>query len=131
MFPVVNRSTSGRYLTALFVVVAVLLVIACSYDPVARDSSMNSAREAIVTAERAGARHYAGSELDEAQEKLSEAEQAIRDEDMDKADRLARESSVVAELALVRTESAKALQINQEMRRSTDALLEEMNRTGE
>lgn len=131
MFPIIHKRIGGRQLATLFALVMVVLLSACSNKPLAPDASMTHAREAIATAERAGARQHAESDFDEAQQKLIQAEQAIRDEDMYKADRLARESSVVAELAVARTESAKALEINKEMRRSADALLEEMQRKGE
>jgi hypothetical protein len=46
------------------------------------------------------------------------------------AQRLAEQSRVEADLALARTEEAKATDINQEMKRGADALTEEMQRSG-
>lgn len=126
-----NRKANNRLFATIFAVTAAIFISACASAPIAPESSMTKAQEAIALAERAGARQYAGAELDEAQQKLISAEKAIASEEMLKADRLAQESIVVAELALARTESTKALDINQEMRRSTDALIEEMQRVGE
>ncbi|MFE8071347.1 DUF4398 domain-containing protein [Marinobacteraceae bacterium S3BR75-40.1] len=92
---------------------------------------MTAARDAIATAEQAGARQHAGAELDEAQQKLLKAESSVSKERMADAERLAREAAIVAELAAARTESAKAIAINREMGRGADALTEEMRRTGE
>ncbi len=131
MFATRNKKSGNRLLATLMVAATVLLLSACASAPVSPESTMTNAREAIASAERAGARQYAGAELDEAQQKLILAEEFVVTEEFEQADRLAQESLVVAELALARTESAKALEINQEMSRSTDALIEEMQRVGE
>lgn len=131
MFATRNKKSGNRLLATLMVAATVLLLSACASAPVSPESTMTNAREAIASAERAGARQYAGAELDEAQQKLILAEEFVVTEEFEQADRLAQESLVVAELALARTESAKALEINQEMSRSTEALIEEMQRVGE
>ncbi len=124
--------SGNRLLTTLMVAATVLLLSACASIPEASpESALTDAREAIATAEQAGARQYAGAELDEAQQKLNLAEEAVVDEEMGKAERIAQEALVVAELALARTESAKAEEINQQLRSSTEALIEEMQRVGE
>ena len=103
-----DQSTTQRFGDRIRVVfslaLAVVLLSACLFAPVAPVSSLTEAREAIATAEQAGARQYAGAELDEAQQKLKLAEEAVNDEEMDKAERLAQEAKVVAELASARTE---------------------------
>lgn len=131
MISIINKKMNDRYLATLIAMVTLILLSACASSPDVPETSMSDAREAIVNAERAGARQHAGAELDEAQQKLIMAEKAVSNEEMEKAKRLAEETLVVAELALARTESAKALKINQEMRRSKDALIEEMQRAGE
>jgi hypothetical protein len=50
---------------------------------------------------------------------------------MTRAEQLALQSRVAAELATARTEAAKAEAINREMGRATDALDEEMRRQGD
>lgn len=131
MLPASTLKTGNRLLAALMVAATVLLLSACASAPVAPESTLTSARETIASAEQAGARQYAAAELDEAQQKLILADESVTSEEFEIAERLAEEALVVAELALARTESAKALAINQEMRDSTDALIEEMQRAGE
>jgi hypothetical protein len=109
---------------------ALLLAAACASVPAAPDASMNAARMAISNAERADASHYAGAELGEARQKLALADGAVRDEDMVLADRLAQEARVEAELAYARTQATKAAAVNEEMGRSTEAMMEEMERAG-
>lgn len=127
-----NRSSLKQFLK-LSVVPAVSLVLlgACASTPLPPTESLTDARQAIANAEQSDARQYAGAELDEARRQLSMAEQAVGMERMIEADRFARQSQVAAELAMARTGSAKAAEINHEMRRSTEALLEEMRRTGD
>lgn len=131
MNPVINRSPGRRVRSALSLAATIVLLSACSSAPLAPTSALNEAREAIAIAEQAGGRQYAGAELDEAQQKLMLAERLVSNERMIEAERLAREAMIVAELASARTEAAKALEINEEMGRSADALDEEMRRTGE
>ncbi|WP_111641830.1 DUF4398 domain-containing protein [Marinimicrobium alkaliphilum] len=125
-----DTTISHRIRAGFSLITAIVLLSACSSAPVAPTSALNDAREAIAMAEQAGARQHAGAELDEAQQKLTQAEQFVSNEQMIEAGRLAREAMVVAELASARTESAKAVAINREMERSAEALEEEMRRTG-
>lgn len=131
MLPASNPKSGNRLLAALMVAATVLLLSACASAPVAPESTLTSVRETIASAEQAGARQYAAAELDEAQQKLILADESVTSEEFDKAERLAEEALVVAELALAQTELAKAQAINQQMRDSTDALIEEMQRAGE
>lgn len=111
---------------------AVVLLGACATAPPSPPTaSLNAARQAISSAEQSDARQYASAELDEANKKLLLADRAVNTERMSEADRLAQQSKVAAELASARTESAKAEEINREMRRSADALNEEMQRQGD
>lgn len=130
-----QRPTRSRLnkLLKISVIPAVSLVMlaACATTPQPPTQSLTEARQAIANAEQSDARQYAGAELDEARRQLSMAERAVSAERMIEADRYARQSQIAAELATARTGSAKALEINHEMRRSTEALLEEMRRTGD
>jgi hypothetical protein len=94
-------------------------------------ASVNEAKLAIQAAEKQDASHYAGAELDEARQKLILADKAVAAEDMILAERFAQESTVTAQLAVARTEATKAEAVNAEMARGTDALIEEMQRTGD
>lgn len=127
----IHRNLGGPIRSALGLFAAIILLSACASAPIAPTAALNDARSAIASAEQSGARQHAGAELDEAQQKLILAEQSVRNEQMAEAERLAREAMIVAQLASARTEAAKALEINEEMERSADALDEEMRRTGE
>lgn len=127
----IHRNIGGPIRSALGLFAAIILLSACASAPIAPTAALNDARSAIASAEQSGARQHAGAELDEAQQKLILAEQSVRNEQMAEAERLAREAMIVAQLASARTEAAKALEINEEMERSADALDEEMRRTGE
>lgn len=119
------------WLLATALATGLLLLTACASTPVAPTASLTEARDAIARAEQTGGRQYAGTELDEAQQKLAMAESAVDEMDMGEAERLAEEAQVTAELASARTASAKAAEVNWEMGRSAEALTEEMRRTGE
>jgi len=111
--------------------VAAILLSACASTPPAPTASLAAARQAIASAEQSDARQYADAELDEARQRLLMAERAVDGESMIVAERYARESRITAELASARTESAKAVEVNREMGRGTEALIEEMQRTGD
>ncbi|MGY6554373.1 MAG: DUF4398 domain-containing protein [Wenzhouxiangella sp.] len=111
---------------------AAVMLGACASAPSTPPAaaSIEAARQAIATAERSDARQFAGAELDEARQRLGQAERAATAENATMAERFAQQSRVSAELALARTELAKAEEINREMRRSADALRDELRRTG-
>ena len=127
-----NGSSLKRLLKAAAVpAVSLLLLGACASTPQPPTESLSDARQAIANAEQSDARQYASAELDEARSQLSLAERSVGQERMTEADRFARQSRIAAELAIARTGSAKAAEINHEIQRSTEALLEEMRRTGD
>ena len=109
----------------------VMLAACASTPPAPPTEYLATARQAIVSAEQADAQQFAGAELDEARQRLTRAERAVRVENMILAEQLAQESRVSAELALAQTESAKAADINREMRLGAEALRDEMQRTGD
>lgn len=108
-----------------------LLLEGCVSASPLRPASLQEAEQAIQAAERQDVGHYADAELDEARQKLLSADSAVAAEDLILADRLGREAELTAVLALARTEAAKAAEINLEASRSLQALMEEMQRTGE
>jgi Domain of unknown function (DUF4398) len=135
--PKTSRTTAGpsfslvASLTCALLTGTILLAGACTSTPPVPTQSLEAARTAIGTAEKADAGRYAAVELGEAREKLSAAEKAIKDKNMIAAERLAQQSLVEAELATARTESAKAVAVNKEMNQGADALAEEMQRAGD
>ena len=127
-----QTSPARRIRTAAGLTAAVVLLGSCATTPPAPPTaSLNAARQAITNAEQSEARRYASAELDEANRKLASANRAVTTENMIEADRFAQESRIVAELASARTESTKAVEINDEMGRGADALNEEMQRQGD
>ncbi|MDF0750766.1 DUF4398 domain-containing protein [Marinobacter sp. 71-i] len=117
-------------LLLLAVLASGLLVTGCASSPSAPTSSLNEARSAVVSAEQYDAGRFAAAELGEARQKLDQANTAVKEERMAKAEQLALEARVGAELAYAKTEAAKAEAINAEMQRGAEALTDEMNRTG-
>jgi hypothetical protein len=89
---------------------------------------LQSAQQAIVTAEQANAGHYAPGELGEARAELTSANAAVSEQHMVMAERLANESRTEAQLAYAKTAYVKAQAINDDMSRSNGALVEEIQR---
>ena len=126
-----NRSTSNGSSRRATVLAALTLVLTgCASTPTEHPEAMSAARQALDRAEQAGARQYAGAELDESRQHLARADAAFNGARHAEAERLALQSQVSAELASARTEYAKAAEINREMSRGAEALIEEMRRTG-
>lgn len=106
-----------------------LLVLgACAASPKPPTEALQAAELAIGTAEQARVADYASPELGAAREKLVAARLAVEKEEMVKAARLADESTVDAKLALARADVTRAKMVNDEMRKSTDTLKQEMQR---
>jgi hypothetical protein len=110
------------------VIAAVLSLAACASSPPAPTASLTGARTAIGDAEKAGAERYANGELGEARQKLTDANSAVEQKDMPRAQRLAEQSHVEADLAAANTAEAKALAVNAEMIHSNDTLNQEIQR---
>jgi len=104
-----------------------LLLAGCASTP-PPTAELNSAQQAIDDAERGNASQHAAEEMSEARTKLSSAKAAVDNKKMDDAARLAEEARVDAELASARTAAAKAKAANDEIRKGTDVLKDEMQR---
>jgi hypothetical protein len=114
--------------TALSLTV-VLVFCACASTPPAPTASLQEARHAIAIAEQAEAGSYASGDLSHARENLASADTAVSSKNMITAQRLAEESTADAELATAKTADIKANTVNNEMKRSTATLIEEMQRS--
>ena len=112
----------------LIAVAGLLLVSACASEPKAPTEALHAAEVAIANAEQARVADYASPELVEARTKLVSARDAVTQEHMVLAQRLAEQSRADAELASAKTEAAKARVVNDEMKKSTDTLKQEMQR---
>src|ERR1700730_17729784 len=109
-------------------VTGVLMLAACASTP-PPTASLQAAQLAISNAERTDASRYAPGDLSEARTKLASAATAVREQRMIMAERCAEESRAEAELASAKTADVKARAVNHEMTRSTDTLVEEMQRS--
>ncbi len=127
----ISPGSYKRFGAASGLAMAVLLLVACASTPDAPEASLTAARDAIAHAEQSDARQYAGAELDEAKEKLAQAERAVEAEDMQDAEQYAQQSRGAAELAKAKTAEAKSAEINRQMGRDAEALDEEMKRMEE
>lgn len=109
--------------------VASLIVGACATVPPAPTANLQAAQQAIASAERSEAGRYAAGELGEARTRLASADTAVAAKQMGLAAQYADESRADAELATAKTAASKASTVNDEMKRSTGTLVEEMNRS--
>lgn len=126
-----NATPQSHRATRLLMAVGLtgtLTLAACASTPPAPTASLQAAQQAISSAERAEAGRYAPGELAEARTKLASADTAVSEEKMAAAEQLAEESRVEAELAAAKTANIKANAVNEEMKRSTGTLIEEMQR---
>jgi hypothetical protein len=117
--------------TGVLMLAASASFVACASTPPAPTASLQAAQLAISNAEAADASHYSGEELGAARTKLASADTAVKEQRMIMAERFAEESRADAELASAKTTAAKAKAVNDEMKRSTDTLIEEMQRSGD
>ncbi|QKE64058.1 DUF4398 domain-containing protein [Aquipseudomonas campi] len=119
-----HRTTALRLLGGC----AGLLLLGACASPEPPSQALQAAESAISNAERARVADYAAPELGVARDKLLAANNAVELDQMLLAERLAQQSRAEAELALARSQAAKAKVVNDEMRKSTDSLKQEMQR---
>lgn len=131
MFMISRANTLFRLAAAAAVLGATLWLTACASAPKPPTVALSEAALAIQTAEREDTKRHAAAELDRARQSLVKADKAVRAQDMVLAERLADEATVTAKLASARTEAVKAAAINDEIRRGTEAMLEEIRRAGD
>jgi hypothetical protein len=128
MNPTLQAHRGSRLGTAI-ALTSVLTLAGCASTPPAPTASLQAAQQAISSAERADAARYAPGELSEARTKLASANTAVVDEKMIVAERFAEQSRANAELASAKAAAVKAKTVNDEMKRSTTTLIEEMQRS--
>ena len=135
MKPISDRSLHGRQragvaAAAPFVAAlgASMLLAGCASTP-PPTAALQSAQQAIDDAERVQANEHAPDVLSEARTKLASAKTAVDKKEMDEAARLAEEARVDAELASARTAADKAKDANEEIRKGTQVLKDELQRT--
>lgn len=114
----------------LRVVLPVLLMFAgvAIAAPPAPVTNIQAAQQAIANAERVDAATHAGVELGEARGKLAAAKHAVEVKEMVEAQQFADEARAGAELAAAKAGAVKAMAVNDDIKRSTATLVEEMQR---
>lgn len=91
---------------AVLILTCVSLASCATPDP-RPDSQLAESSTAIEEATRSGAVEYAPNELNQAQDKLLQAQTAVQREDYTAARRLAEQAEVDAKLAEAKSQSAK------------------------
>jgi uncharacterized protein DUF4398 len=107
----------------------VSLVAGCATVPPAPTANLEAAQQAIANAERVEAGRYDAGDLAEARTRLASADTAVTEKKMVLAAQFADESRAEAELASAKTAATKANAVNDEMKRNTGTLVEEMQRS--
>ena len=130
MNPFIKRASISRR-RLRFALPALLAFSAAIAGKPAPETNLQSAQQAIANAERVDASTHAGVELGEARGKLSAAKQAVSDKKMLLAAWLADEARAGAELAAAKAGAVKANAVNEDIKRSTATLVDEMqSKTG-
>ena len=111
-----------------FALPALLAFSAAIAAPPPPDANLQAAQQAIANAERVDASTHAGVELGEARGKFAAAQQAVSEKKMLLASRYADEARAEAELAAAKAGAVKAKAVNEDIKRSTATLVEEMQR---
>lgn len=123
--PATRKSRS--FIFASCIAVGAGLAVGCASSPEPTEQLV-AARQAVTAAEQAQAVEHAAEMMSESRTKLALAEKAVKDNEMERAARLADEARVDAELATAQSAATKAEAVNDEMRRSTATMIEEMQR---
>ena len=121
------RRSPHSFLLATCIASGLTLASGCASAPEPTEQLV-AARQAVTEAERAQAVEHAAELITESRTKLALAETAVKDRRMEQAARLADEARVDAELATAQTAAAKAEAANDEIRRSTQTMIDEMQR---
>jgi putative hemolysin len=124
--PAPRRIPTGA--RATLAVTGLLVLMGCASAPSPPTQQLQAAELAIGNAEKARVADYASPELSEARDNLAAARNAVEQENMGLAFRLAEASQANAELATAKAEAVKARAVNDEMQKSIDTLKQEMQR---
>jgi uncharacterized iron-regulated membrane protein len=104
-----------------------LLVAGCAGEPRPAED-LARAKTLVQQAEAANVQRYAAADLNEARDKLDQAQKADTEEKNDIARRRANEAAAQAELASARARSREAEHAAEEMKKSLDVLRQEATR---
>jgi hypothetical protein len=125
-------SSRSRRRTLSFVAPALLFMTAAGAATPSPAPNIQAAQQAIGNAERLEAGAHAAAELGAARAKLAAAQEALNKKQKTAAAQFADEARADADLAAARTGAIKAKAANDDIKRSTETLIDEMQRkTGE
>lgn len=115
-----NKHTS--ILTATSIIGIALVVGGCASSGERPDGQLQTAEASIQQAVSSDAREFEPVLLNQAQNRVADAEELIEQEKYIEAERLLEKASVDAQLAGARSESTKAEQAVEEINRSIESL---------
>lgn len=119
---------SPRVPRALSTVAGCVLIAACASAP-APTEQLAAGTAAYESARSAGAPQYAPSEFAVAQQKIEQAQMAMKNGDNERARRLAEEAEADARLANAKTSAARSQAAAAEVQQGLQVLQEELRRT--
>lgn len=112
----------------VFLVLGLSGILAACAGPGPRpEGEMQSAQNAIQSAQSNNAREYEPILLNDAQNKVSDAELLIEEREYHEARRLLEQAAVDAELASARAETGRAKAAAEEINRSIEQLRQQIN----
>lgn len=117
------RIRSAYWQSATAAVVLLLLGACASGEP--PRAELGAANDAIQAAQRSGAGEHAPVELNSARTKYQSANDAVRDEEYERAARLAREAGIDAELAAAKAQAETSRVAAEQIRQGTSTLQRE------
>lgn len=126
--PSTKQACRLRLAGTAFITAGFLVLPACMSKPMLPEQELQAAELAITGAEQARVADYAAPDLGLARDKLAAAKIAVQEEKMLDALHLAEQSKVDADLATAKAQVAKASAVNDEMKKSTESLKQEMQR---
>jgi hypothetical protein len=109
------------------VLLASLALAACSSATPKPDDAMVRAKTAVDQAATAGSAQYAAMDMNSAQSKLQTANDAETKGDYKQARYMAEDAEADAELALAKTQAAKAAEAAKQVRQGDQALQDQVN----
>lgn len=112
----------------ILTLVALLALAGCAASQPPPNAAIAAAGQAIATAEQARAADGASAELGVARDKLAGAKAAVASKDNLTGQHLAEQSKVEAEYAIAKAQLVRATAVNDEMKKSNQALDQELQR---
>jgi hypothetical protein len=123
-----NQIKKRLLLSRASAAILLLMLAACSSPQQEPTEALQAAELSITNAERARVADHASAELSEAREKLAAAYVAVNENEMIRAQRLAEQARVDAELAIAKSQAVKAADVNNDTQRNINILKHEMRR---